>query len=201
MKARLAPILTVAATTVKKLSGNSPIKRASRRRCERKQTPRSCARETRGRSWVKTVEDAILTYKQEVGGSSPPPPTIVLNWLVWRDCPLRVLRPHKRPHEVVHVGNFQQCWKPTSSLARRARDRPPIAQNRPPRPPSPLDGAGSLRRWQPHTTPRMRGFRLAPAVTRVMVPARTTGPEIGMLHNDFMCRTLRPLTWLDCAGD
>ena len=52
--------MAVAATTVKKLSGNSPIKRANRRRCERKQTPRNCVRETRGRSWEKTVEDAHL---------------------------------------------------------------------------------------------------------------------------------------------
>ena len=52
--------MAVAATTVKKTSEDSPIKRASRRRCERKQTPRSCVIETRGRSWEKTVEDAHL---------------------------------------------------------------------------------------------------------------------------------------------
>ena len=70
--------MAVAATTVKKLSQNSPIKRARRRRCERKQTPQNRVSATTGKSWEKTVEAASLPYKQEVGGSSPPPPTIVL---------------------------------------------------------------------------------------------------------------------------
>ena len=33
-----------------------------------------------------------------------------------------------------------------------------------------------------------------------MVPAPTSILEFGMTHNDVMCRTLRPLTWPDCAG-
>ena len=51
-------------TTVKKPSENSPIKRASRRRCERKQTPQNRVRATKGKSWEKTVEDACLLEKQ-----------------------------------------------------------------------------------------------------------------------------------------
>ena len=54
----------MAATTVKKPSENSPIKRARRRRCERKQTPQNRVRVMRGRSCEKTVEDASLTVKQ-----------------------------------------------------------------------------------------------------------------------------------------
>ena len=56
--------MAVAATTVKKPSGNSPIKRASRRRCERKQTPQNRVIATKGKSWEKTVEDASLLEKQ-----------------------------------------------------------------------------------------------------------------------------------------
>ena len=52
--------MTVAATTVKKPSGNSPSKRARRRRCERKQTPQNRVSVTKGKSWEKTVEDAWL---------------------------------------------------------------------------------------------------------------------------------------------
>ena len=52
------------ATTVNKPSGNSPIKRASRRRCERKQTPQNRVIATKGKSWEKTVEDACLLEKQ-----------------------------------------------------------------------------------------------------------------------------------------
>ena len=54
----------MAATTVKKPSENSPLKRASRRRCERKQTPQNRVIATKGRNWEKTVEDAPLTTKQ-----------------------------------------------------------------------------------------------------------------------------------------
>ena len=48
----------------KKPSENSPIKRASRRRCERKQTPQNRVIATKRRSWEKTVEDASFPYKQ-----------------------------------------------------------------------------------------------------------------------------------------
>ena len=48
------------ATTVKKPSENLPIKRANRRRCERKQTPQNRVSVTKGRSWEKTVEDGCL---------------------------------------------------------------------------------------------------------------------------------------------
>ena len=43
---------------------NSPIKRASRRRCERKQTPQNRVIATKGMSWEKTVEDACLLGEQ-----------------------------------------------------------------------------------------------------------------------------------------
>ena len=55
--------MAVAATTVKKPSENSPIKWASRRRCERKQTPQNRVIATKGKSWEKTVEDACLTNR------------------------------------------------------------------------------------------------------------------------------------------
>ena len=54
----------MAATAVKKPSENSPIKRASRRRCERKQTPQYRVIATKGKSWEKTVEAARLLEKQ-----------------------------------------------------------------------------------------------------------------------------------------
>ena len=54
----------MAATTVKKPSENSPIKRVSRRRCERKQTPQNRVIATKGKSWEKTVEDACLLPKR-----------------------------------------------------------------------------------------------------------------------------------------
>ena len=56
--------MAVTATTVKKPSENSPLKRANRRRCERKQTPQNRVKVTKGRSWEKTMEDASLTPKQ-----------------------------------------------------------------------------------------------------------------------------------------
>ena len=56
--------MAVIATTVKKPSENSPIKRASRRRCERKQTPQNRVSAMKGRRWKKTVEDACLLEKQ-----------------------------------------------------------------------------------------------------------------------------------------
>ena len=56
--------MAVVATTVKKPSENSPIKRANRRRCERKQKPQNRVRATKGRNWEKTVEDASLLHKQ-----------------------------------------------------------------------------------------------------------------------------------------
>ena len=52
------------ATTVKKPSENSPIKRVSRRRCERKQTPQNRVIATKGKSWEKTVDAAWLLEKQ-----------------------------------------------------------------------------------------------------------------------------------------
>ena len=52
--------MAVAATTVKKPSENSPIKRANRRRCERKQTSQNRIKAMRGRSWEETLEDASL---------------------------------------------------------------------------------------------------------------------------------------------
>ena len=55
-----------AATTVKKPSENSPIKRANRRRCERKQTPQNRVRATKGRSWWKTVEDTRLLAERGI---------------------------------------------------------------------------------------------------------------------------------------
>ena len=54
----------LAATTVKKPSENSPLKRANRRRCERKQTPQNRVIAMKGRSWEKTVEAARLLEKQ-----------------------------------------------------------------------------------------------------------------------------------------
>ena len=54
----------MASSTVKKPSENSPIKRARRRRCERKQTPQNRVRATKGKSWEKTVEAAWLLEKQ-----------------------------------------------------------------------------------------------------------------------------------------
>ena len=56
--------MAVAATTVKKPSENSPLKRARRRRCKRKQTPQNRVRATKGKSWEKTVEAAWLLEKQ-----------------------------------------------------------------------------------------------------------------------------------------
>ena len=56
--------MAMAATTVKKLSKNSPIKRARPWRCERKQTPRNHVKAMRGRSWEKTLEDASLLQEQ-----------------------------------------------------------------------------------------------------------------------------------------
>ena len=50
---------------VKKPSENSPLKRARRRRCERKQMPQNRVRATKGKSWEKTVEDARLPTEQE----------------------------------------------------------------------------------------------------------------------------------------
>ena len=58
--------MTVAATTVKKPSKNSPIKRARPWRCERKQTPRNHVRAMRGRSWEKTLEDASLLAERGI---------------------------------------------------------------------------------------------------------------------------------------
>ena len=58
--------MVVAATTVKEPSENSPIKRDSRRRCERKQTPQNLVSTTKGRNWEKTVEDACLLRKRSV---------------------------------------------------------------------------------------------------------------------------------------
>ena len=52
--------------TVNKPSENSPIKRARRRHCERKQTPQNRVRATKGKSWEKTVEDACLLRKRLV---------------------------------------------------------------------------------------------------------------------------------------
>ena len=54
----------LAATTVKKPSENSPLKRANRRRCKRKQTPQNRVIAMIGRSWEKAVEDAWLLEKQ-----------------------------------------------------------------------------------------------------------------------------------------
>ena len=54
----------MASSTVKKPSENSPIKRARRRRCERKQTPKNRVIATKGKSWEKTVEVAWLLEKQ-----------------------------------------------------------------------------------------------------------------------------------------
>ena len=54
----------MAATTVKKPSENSPLKRANRRHCERKQKPRNRVRATKGRNWEKTVENTRLIGKQ-----------------------------------------------------------------------------------------------------------------------------------------
>ena len=48
--------MAMVATTVKKPSENSPIKRARCRRCERKQTPQNRVSAMRGKSWEKTVE-------------------------------------------------------------------------------------------------------------------------------------------------
>ena len=61
--------MAVAATTVKKPSENSPIKRARRRRCERKQTPQNRVIATKERNWEKTVEDACLLQKEAVQAS------------------------------------------------------------------------------------------------------------------------------------
>ena len=68
--------MTGEATTVKKPSENSPIKRAKRRRCERKQTPQNRVSATKRRNWEKTVEDASLPWAQGVGGSNPLAPSI-----------------------------------------------------------------------------------------------------------------------------
>ena len=54
----------MASSTVKKPSENSPIKRARRRRCERKQTPQNRVRATKGKSWEEIVEAAWLLEKQ-----------------------------------------------------------------------------------------------------------------------------------------
>ena len=62
-KLRSQQSMDMAATTVKKPSKNSPIKRASRRRCERKQTPQNRVIATKGKSWEKTVEAASLPFK------------------------------------------------------------------------------------------------------------------------------------------
>ena len=58
--------MAVAATTVKKPSENSPIKRASRRRCERKQTPQNRVIAKKEKSWEKTVEADCLLRKRLV---------------------------------------------------------------------------------------------------------------------------------------
>ena len=63
------------ATTVKKPSINSPIKRANRRRCERKQTPQNRVSATKGKSWEKTVEDAYLLRKRLVARDEGLPPS------------------------------------------------------------------------------------------------------------------------------
>ena len=65
----------MAATTVKKLSENSPIKRASRRCCERKQTPQNRVSATKGRRWEKTIEDANLLRKRLVARDEGLPPS------------------------------------------------------------------------------------------------------------------------------
>ena len=57
--------MAVAASTVKKPSENSPLRRANRMRCERKQTPQNRVIATKGKSWEKTVEDARLPTEQE----------------------------------------------------------------------------------------------------------------------------------------
>ena len=56
--------MAVATVTVKKPSENSPLKRANRRRCERKQTPQNRVSATKGKSWEKTVEDSCLLPAQ-----------------------------------------------------------------------------------------------------------------------------------------
>ena len=96
--------MTVAATTVKKPSENSPIKRARRRRCERKQTPQNRVIATKGKSWEKTVEAASLLREQEARGSNPRAPTshlIALSGLpfaVGQHHSLRcILRPEDSP--------------------------------------------------------------------------------------------------------
>ena len=60
------------ATTVKKPSENSPLKRANGRRCERKQNPQNRVSATKGRNWEKTVEDARLLAQHLLGFASLP---------------------------------------------------------------------------------------------------------------------------------
>ena len=67
--------MAVTATTVKKPSENSPLKRANRRRCERKQTPQNRVKATKERNWEKIVEAASLLREQEARGSNPRAPT------------------------------------------------------------------------------------------------------------------------------
>ena len=55
--------MAVAATTVKKPSENSPTKRASSRRCERKQKSQNHVRGTKRKNCQKTVKDTRMTLR------------------------------------------------------------------------------------------------------------------------------------------
>ena len=86
-KLRSPQRMAVIATTVKKPSENPPIKRARRRRCERKQTPQNRVSATKRRGWEKTVEAASLPVTHEVAGSSPVVPASFFNNLPNRTYP------------------------------------------------------------------------------------------------------------------
>ena len=107
--------MAMAATTVKKPSKNSPIKRARPWRCERKQTPRNHVRAMRGRSWEKTLEDASLLVEQRVGQNATDNATLVpLVETVERRC-------RERPQKVSADSGFF-CLETIVELAQRGLD-------------------------------------------------------------------------------
>ena len=135
------------ATTVKKPSENSPIKRARRRRCERKQTPQNRARATKGKSWEKTVEDVCLLEKHlDVPLFDRRPRGVRLN----RRGQAYLKEVQRILAEVHGVSERQRRCGPAASASSRSR-RSPRSGSCPGSPPSRRRTPASRSSWKPTT--------------------------------------------------